>query len=307
MNITNITKRVMLATFNTSVWRARKFDTRATEEVEANHDAKDIGRFNKKLLTEGATSYKDVCAIANRARAYFDAHSLDYDQLGVRLLPTDIYMEVADRQRQFQDEFNAATAVFLADYPRLKEEARSALNGLFDEADYPTPAELAKKFGMRLAVLPFPDASQFDIALPSNVLDGLRADMDQRVVGAVKTANDDLVGRLFEAVQHFANRLYGATNVRLDVTDKVRELSALLPKLNFSGDPALTRILEETQQHLARHSGLDLRNSIDLRKQVAEKAMEIEAQMAAFMGGPPPLAMTEAPAPTSQLFEMLTA
>ncbi|TPQ30624.1 hypothetical protein [Cupriavidus pinatubonensis] len=307
MNITNITKRVMLATFNTSVWRARKFDTRATEEVEANHDAKDIGRFNKKLLTEGATSYKEVCAIANRARAYFDAHSLDYDQLGVRLLPTDIYLEVADRQRQFQDEFNAATAVFLADYPRLKEEARSALNGLFDEADYPTPAELAKKFGMRLAVLPFPDASQFDIALPANVLDGLRSDMDQRVIGAVKTANDDLVGRLFEAVQHFANRLYGATNVRLDVADKVRELSALLPKLNFSGDPALTRILEDTQQHLARHSGLDLRNSTALRKQVVEKAMEIEAQMAAFMGGPPPSAMTEAPTPTSQLFEMLTA
>ncbi|GLC98127.1 hypothetical protein Tamer19_75360 [Cupriavidus sp. TA19] len=305
MNIQDITKRVMLATFNTSVWRARKFDTRATEEVEANHDAKDIGRFNKKLLTDGATSYKEVCAIANRARAYFDAHSLDYDQLGVRLLPTDMYMEVADRQRQFQDEFNAATTVFLGDYPRLKDEARDALNGLFDEADYPTPAELAKKFGMRLAVLPFPDASQFDITLPANVLDGLKTDMDQRVLGAVKTANDDLVGRLFEAVQHFANRLYGATNVRLDVADKVRELSALLPKLNFSGDPALTRILEDTQQHLAGHSGLDLRNSTELRKQVAEKAMEIEAQMAAFMGGPPP--SSDATASASPMFQLLTA
>ncbi|CAN7777379.1 hypothetical protein LJR296_007763 [Cupriavidus necator] len=305
MNIQDITKRVMLATFNTSVWRARKFDTRATEEVEANHDTKDIGRFNKKLLTDGATSYKEVCAIANRARAYFDAHSLDYDQLGVRLLPTDMYMEVADRQRQFQDEFNAATAVFLADYPRLKDEAREALNGLFDDADYPTQAELAKKFGMRLAMLPFPDASQFDIALPANVLDGLKTEMDQRVLGAVKTANDDLVGRLFEAVQHFANRLYGATNVRLDVADKVRELSALLPKLNFSGDPALTRILEDTQQNLARHSGLDLRNSTELRKQVAEKAMEIEAQMAAFMGGPPP--SSDVAAPASPMFQLLTA
>lgn len=305
MNIQDVTKRVMLATFNTSVWRARKFDTRATEEVEANHDTKDIGRFNKKLLTDGATSYKEVCAIANRARAYFDAHSLDYDQLGVRLLPTDMYMEVADRQRQFQDEFNAATAVFLADYPRLKDEAREALNGLFDDADYPTQAELAKKFGMRLAVLPFPNASQFDIALPANVLDGLKTEMDQRVLGAVKTANDDLVGRLFEAVQHFANRLYGATNVRLDVADKVRELSALLPKLNFSGDPALTRILEDTQQHLARHSGLDLRNSTELRKQVAEKAMEIEAQMAAFMGGPP--SSSDVSAPASPMFQLLTA
>ncbi|MGT2491370.1 hypothetical protein ACU4GD_14705 [Cupriavidus basilensis] len=95
-----------------------------------------------------------MCAVANRARAYFDAHSLDYDQLGVRLLPTDMYMEVADRQREFQDEFNATTAVFLADYPRLKEEARAALNGLFDDADYPTQAELAKKFGYAPGTIP---------------------------------------------------------------------------------------------------------------------------------------------------------
>lgn len=287
MNITNLTSRVMLSTLNVSVWRARRFDTRATQAVEAKHEAKDIGRFNKRLLTEGATSYKEVCAIGNRARALFDSHSLAYDQLGVRLLPTAVYMDVAARLRALRDEFEMATEQFLADYPRLKDEAQVALNGLFDESDYPTGAELRKKFGIRFSVLPFPDASQFGIDLPPDVLQGIRNEMDGRVMSAVKTANNDLVGRLYEAVQHFANRLYGEGNVRLDVADKVRELSTLLPKLNFSDDPTLADILAKTQAQLACYTGSQLKDDPLLRLNVAERAMEIEAQMAAFMGGSP--------------------
>ncbi|MGC8213117.1 hypothetical protein [Ralstonia pseudosolanacearum] len=285
MNILDIHQRVMLASLGISVWRARRFDTRATEEVEKNHATKDIGRFNKKLLTDDAISYKSVCSVATQARAFFNAHTLEYDQLGVRLLPTAVYLKVADRLREFQDEFREATSSFLTEYPALKEQAKGALNGLYTEADYPTPEDLSTKFGMRLSPLPFPDASQFGINLPDNVLAGLKADMDERVFSAVKTANEDLVGRLYEAVQHFANRLYGARNVRLGVVDKVRELCDLLPTLNFTQDPALTDILNETRQHLACYTGAELKESPDLRQKVAEKAMEIEAQMAMYMTG----------------------
>ena len=285
MNILNVHERVMLASLGISVWRARRFDTRATEEVEKNHATKDIGRFNKKLLTDDAISYKSVCSIATQARAFFNAHTLEYDQLGVRLLPTAVYLKVADRLREFQDEFREATSAFLAEYPALKEQAKGALNGLYTEAYYPTLEALSTKFGIRLSPLPFPDASQFCINLPANVLDGIKGDMDERVFSAVKTANEDIVGRLYDAVQHFANRLYAGRNVRLGVVDKVRELCDLLPTLNFTQDPALTDILNETRNHLACYTGAELKDSADLRQKVAEKAMEIEAQMAVYMTG----------------------
>jgi hypothetical protein len=72
--------------------------------------------------------------------------------------------------------------------------------------------------------------------------------------------------------------------VRLDVANNVRELCALLPKLNFSNDPKLTHILEQAKTHLAVHTGADLKESSVLRSQVATKAQEIEGLMAAFMG-----------------------
>ncbi|MEX3816127.1 hypothetical protein AB3X96_38880 [Paraburkholderia sp. BR13439] len=287
MNITELKSRVMLSAVTVSAWQARCFDVKATEEVEKNHQAKDIGRFNKRLLPEHAPSYKEVVSIGNRIRRYHYDHSLKYEQLGVRLLPTAIYMGFADQMRKMKDEFDLAVSVFLTDYLNLKEQARAELNGLFNESDYPTFARMSEKFGVKLAVLPFPDASQFGVDLPADVLTDLRSEIDQHVLASISTANNDLVGRLYEAVSKLADKLYGATDVRLGVTNQVRELCELLPKLNFTNDPKLSHILEQAKTHLAVHTGADLKESSVLRSQVAAKASEIEGLMAAFMGGAP--------------------
>ncbi|MGF6383422.1 hypothetical protein OKW31_006423 [Paraburkholderia atlantica] len=287
MNITELKSRVMLSAVTVSAWQARCFDVKATEEVEKNHQAKDIGRFNKRLLPEHAPSYKEVVSIGNRIRRYHYDRSLKYEQLGVRLLPTAIYMDFADQMRKMKDEFDLAVSVFLTDYLNLKEQARVELNGLFNESDYPTLARMSEKFGVKLAVLPFPDASQFGVDLPADVLTDLRSEIDQHVLASITTANNDLVGRLYEAVSKLADKLYGATDVRLGVTNQVRELCELLPKLNFTNDPKLNHILEQAKTHLAVHRGADLKESSVLRSQVAAKASEIEGLMAAFMGGAP--------------------
>jgi hypothetical protein len=277
----------MLSSVTVSAWQARRFDMKATEAVETKHQTKGIGRFNKRLLPEHAPSYHEVTSIGNRIRSYYYAHSLQYDQLGVRLLPTMVYMDVADQLRKMKDEFDLAVSVFLTDYLDLKEKARDEQKDLYNEADYPTLAQMSGKFGVKLSVLPFPDASQFGVELPPNVLTDLRTEIDQHVIASISTANNDLVGRLYEAVSNLADRLYGATDVRMGVTNQVRELCELLPKLNFSNDPKLNHILEQAKKHLAVHTGADLKESRVLRSQVAAKASEIEGLMAAFMGGAP--------------------
>lgn len=301
MNITSIQSKVMLCSVTISSWGARRFDDKLTEEVEQKHQAKSLGRFNKRLLPEHAPSFKEVVALGNRIRAYFYSHTLQYDQLAVRLLPTMIYMEFADKMRSLKDEFDLAVQVFLTDYLDLKERARIELNGTFNEADYPSLAVLSEKFGVKMAVLPFPDASQFGVELPDNVLTGLRTEIDQHVLTSIATANSDLVGRLYEAVSQMASRLYASGNVRLDVANNVRDLCELLPKLNFSNDPKLTHILEQARTHLAVHTGSDLKLSNALRSQVASKAHEIEELMAAFMGTTPAPIVEETDTPQLRL------
>jgi hypothetical protein len=234
----------------------------ARRACERNNESSDGG-------TGGHSSWVVSSTLGNRIRGHFYDHTLKYDQLGVRLLPTMVYMEFAERMRKFKYDYDLAVSVFLTDYLDLKEQARAELNGLFNEADYPTLAALTGKFGVRMSVLPFPDASQFGVDLPENVLTSLRNEIDQHVLASVSTANNDLVGRLYEAVSQMASRLYAVGNVRLDVANNVRELCALLPKLNFSNDPRLTHILEQANKHLAVHTGAELKESSVLRSQVS--------------------------------------
>jgi hypothetical protein len=284
MNITDIQSKVMLCSVTISSWVARRYDGKVTEEVETKHQTRGIGRFNKRLLPEHAPSFAEALSVGNRIRSYYYAHTLHYGQLGVRLLPTMIYMEFAEKMRAMKDEFDLAVSVFLTDYLNLKEQARAELNGLFNEADYPTLVDL-----------------------PEDVLTSLRSEIDQHVMKSISDANSDLVGRLYEAVSNLASRLYSSGNVRLDVANQVRDLCALLPKLNFTNDPKLTHILEQATRHLTAHSGADLKESSVLRSQVAAKAQEIEGLMAAFMGGAPSAPIPAATAEPQKLQLRLVA
>jgi hypothetical protein len=129
--------------------------------VEKNHATKGIGRFNKRLLPEHAPSFKEVMSLGGRIRRHFYDHTLEYNQLSVRLLPTQIYMEFAEQMRRMKDEFDLAVQVFLTDYLDLKELARAEMNGLFNEADYPTLAQLARSsaFACRCCRFPTPASS----------------------------------------------------------------------------------------------------------------------------------------------------
>jgi hypothetical protein len=285
-SITDVASNVMLCGLSVSSWKARKFDDKITAEVEQAHKVEDAGRYNKRLLRKTAMSYNEVLRIEGEMRRYWEKHTLDYKQDAVRLLPTLMYMDFVEELRRLREKFESAISVFLADYPSLKEDARlsPSLGPLFREEHYPTQAELRQKFAVRLTILPFPNAEQFGVSLPQDVLSALRSDIEKHVEFSIKAANQDIVGRLYEAVSKLASTLYLTDSPRLDVANNVRTLCALLPKLNFSGDPALSAILEEAQQHLGNLSGAQLKESAHARAQAAAKASEIESMMAAFMG-----------------------
>jgi hypothetical protein len=236
-----------------------------------------------------ASSYNEVTRIEGEMRRYWETHTLDYKQKSIRIMPTAMYMEFVEEMRRLREKFEMAVSVFLADYPDLKEAARvsPSLGALYREEDYPTQAELKEKFRVSLTILPFPNASQFGVDLPADVLTSLKSELDKHVEHSIKTANRDLVGRLYEAVSKLASTLYLNDSPRLDVANNVKSLCALLPKLNFSNDPELTRILDEAQRHLGGLSGAELKESAFARATAAAKASEIESMMATFMGGAP--------------------
>ncbi|MEW6343088.1 MAG: hypothetical protein AB1704_20695 [Pseudomonadota bacterium] len=306
--ITEISSSVMLCNLSVSAWKARKFDGKVTAEVEEQHQVEDAGRYNKRLLMRTALSYNEVTRIEGEMRRYWESHTLDYKQKSIRILPTAMYMDFVQDMRRLRERFEMAVSLFLSDYPNLKEAARvsQSLGPLYREEDYPTQAQLQEKFRVSLTILPFPNASQFGVDLPADMLTSLKSDLDKHVEYSIKTANRDLVGRLYEAVSKLAATLYLNDSPRLDVANNVKSLCELLPKLNFSNDPDLNRILDEAKLHLGGLSGADLKQSAFARATAAAKASELESMMAAFMGGAPAVpasvtAVEAAKANTTQL------
>lgn len=286
--VENLSQKVMLCNLVISAWQAKRYDQKASTEVQNNHmAAMPIGRYNKNLFPGEAKSFKKVCKLGSAIRAFHYSQTMEYDQLGVRLLPAGIYMEYTAKLREFQRDYDMAVEEFFADYVQLIAEARTLLNGLFRESDYPSIENLRGKFAIKLRVLPFPDADQFGVVLPEPELVGIRESIDEQAQDAVDNAMKDLWDRLYDVVARMSERLSSTDNVFRDsLIENVRDLVDLLPKLNFAGDKKLEELRSMVEHDLAHHEPETLRTDVAARLDTAQKAREIQSAMAAFMGQP---------------------
>lgn len=289
----DLTARAMLVTLSIRQWTARKIDKRVTKEVADSHNASgDVGRYNKVLIARD--SLAEINGIVGAARATHAKYSLPWMQDGTRILPADAFAKYSAEMQAHREAFESAVADFLAAYPSLVDEARDRLNGLFSDDDYPTPAEIERRFAWRVDVLPMPDAADFRVDIGTEAVERIKSDMARAMADAVNSAMDDARERLFKAVRHMADKLADyrpktdterASGIFRDsLVDNVRELVDVLPALNLTGDAALAAAIEATRDKLTAYDAADLREDPIARAEVQEAAAAIADDMAAFMG-----------------------
>jgi hypothetical protein len=77
-----LSEKAMLVNLKISVWTARKFDPKVTQEIERSHNTRgDIGRFNKALVS--LKSVKKYQVIAGEIRTFHYANTLPWGDEGV--------------------------------------------------------------------------------------------------------------------------------------------------------------------------------------------------------------------------------
>ena len=200
------------------------------------------------------------------------------------MLPTANYLGFMAEFRKERDEWNFLVNKFFDGYDDLKDDARRVLGKLYDAADYPHLDEVRRKFHMDLAVYPVP-SSDFRVRIGSEELTRIQQDVEQRVRQAEQTAMQDVWKRLFDRVQHMAEKLADPKAIFRDsMVENAREICALLPRLNFADDPNLEALRQEVEAKLIKHPDA-LRNDPDLRRDTAAEAKKIMDAMGAFMGG----------------------
>lgn len=268
----------MIAYLNISTWTARKFDARVTREIEASYAASNTGRYNKILI---ATEYlANIQKIASAARKYHYENTLPWFDNGGRMLPAANYFSYVQKIDELRNEFTQEVYKFLNLYPGYKDEAQTRLNGMFAEEDYPDPDKLTGKYSLAIQLQPIPDADDFRVSLNEEDVEAIREAYRLQLEKSIGEANKELWSRLYEVVGHMLERLSSAdAKFKNSLVENVRDLCALMPKLNITEDEHLNAIVAEVQQTLARLSPDALRKNAELRGQTASQARKILDKM----------------------------
>lgn len=289
--MTSISSKAMLVYLNIAGWSGRTYDDKASEEVASNHGStkERAGNYNKCLIDPKAETWAEVKRAEDHIRKYHYAHTLKWSINGAQMLTAAEFFEYAAEMQKLEHAWRKTLADFLADYPRLKTNAKHELNGLYDEDQYPGASELASRFTFRIDYFPLPagdDMGRLRDALGVTAeLADMGANIDARVEGATREAMRDLAKRLLEPVQHMAAKLsLPEAKFKDSLVENVRDICDLLPRLNVTGDVELERLCCEVEEKLGSKSPATLRTEPEVRAAVAKEAQAIAKKMAAYMG-----------------------
>lgn len=288
-----LSSRAMLVTFQVSQWTARRIDRKVTREVNEAHNAKQhAGRYNKCLIDPKALL--PVTQAAAEARAEFNRLSLPWTSDGTRILPVAAFDTFQSKMRKCRETFEAKVAEFIAAYPDHIETARVELGEMFNEGEYPSQSGLHRRFRWRISVGQITDNRDWRVALSEEKLDAIREQVEAEMSETMDRAVADCFKRLSDVVGRMAERLRAykpatastkAEGIFRDsLVENVRDVVAVLPMLNITGDAKLAAVIEKARESLCVADAQRLRDDPIIRADVAAEAEAIMADMADFMG-----------------------
>jgi hypothetical protein len=266
--------QAMLITLSVSCWTARKQDKKVAAEVEAAHNARDAGRYNKMLVDK--IHLDPITQFAGQIRSYHYKMTLPWMDNGARLLPSKLFMEYSAEIRKMKLQYQALVNDFIIKYDAtLRQDARQRLGTMYDADDYPEGYELRNKFDVETDIAPVPDGHDFRVDVGDAERDRIGREIAGKVAERQAAAQRDAWVRVRETVSLIQLRL-SADRARIhdSLIENARDLSRLLPGLNVADDPQMDRVCSAiTERLLVDPQGL--RNSRSARIRVASAAAEI--------------------------------
>lgn len=281
---TDIHSRALLVWLTITTWTARKYDKKISQKVNSEyHASSDAGRYNKFLLPGDCAAYKTLVNLAGQIRAEHYSTTLAWSDEGWRLLPVDNFMKYTERYREQQSELRRALDAFIANYPTMQANARSLLNGMYRDEDYPTVQDLRTRFTLDVQYSPVPASGDIRVDLAHDQLQAIEASIANRVESAVKIAVQDSWKRLYEVVARVSETLNVKDKIFRDtLISNAVDICESLKALNVTNDPDLEAMRVRVQSELTRTEPDILRDKPRQRAMVAAKADDILKAMSSF-------------------------
>lgn len=264
----NLTEKSLLVSLVICQWSARKYDRKATKEVNDAHQSKDAGRFNKILIAK--ENLDEIQKIANKARAFHYENTLPWSDTGERLLPSANYFQYIGELSKLKNEFETAVNKFSLAYPTMIDDAKQNLNGLFNQNDY--PLNILDRFSVKTSFMPVPDVSDIRVNLNQEEVEALTKTIQDEMNERFNNAQKDIFQRVKDHLDRMKERLSNVNNsFKNSLFENVLELVELLPRLNVSNNPEIFALCTELKYIYVEPD--NVRKDVTLR---ADKAKEVD-------------------------------
>jgi hypothetical protein len=287
---TEFARQSLLVSLHIKQYAGKKEDKKVSRKARADHAADDdAGAFQKNLVPKDAL--EPITKAVSALRAFHGENTLPWLDEGERVLPSANYESYKTEIEGLKDAFETAVRDFVNNWDGIRAAAKDKLGDMYNESDY--PADIRDKFSCTVRFMPLPTAEDFRVNISADEREVLRGQIAASLDDAARLANADLYRRLGEAVKAMAARLAGYDRdpetgkvsgvFRDSLVENLRDLVALVPRLNFSEDPELEAIRAQVEGELCEHDAQVLRDDDGTRERVAESAEAIGARLAEFM------------------------
>jgi hypothetical protein len=282
---TNVNKAVLVS-LNMGRWGANKMDREMSQEVATAKNLTDVklARVWKSLLPKNE-AMDTINSVHKKARSFHYKNTFAWSQEGYRILPNRNYMPYMEFMRQAEDDSAKAVTALGELMPDLMLRAKTALNSIFKESDYPSVASILKRYYLKVSVMQIPKPEEFTAEVGDAEATRVRADIEKTVTEAFRAANQDLWDRMFATVNKIQERLSDPKGVREQTLKSLREMLGLLDRLNVSGDERLERLRVQALSKLGGFSAKDLNGAADQKAIIVAEAAQMRDAMSVYMGG----------------------
>jgi hypothetical protein len=283
----------MLAGLTISVFSGEKVDRKVSEEVALTHNttASKAGKFSKRIINKVAL--EGIDAIAGRARALHYERTLPWSDNAGRLLSIVGFMDYTAEMGLLSSKFASEIDKFIDLYPRMIEEAKTRLNGMFDVNDYPDISGMRERFSFDINISPLPTGSTWFLDMADEEMNVLRASIDERCDNGIKDAIKDVYGQVAEVTKIMHEKLtayevhpetgkVAGGIFRDSLIGNVAKLADLLPSLNLTNDPALAEIGDRMRNELCKFDAAALRAEPEFREATATAALKLHELAASY-------------------------
>jgi len=273
----------ILVQLSTHGWTGKKKDKQLSTDTCVRQNAdKDVIEAIINLVPPGVLKPIDVA----RGRAY-RKHvelTLPYLDNGLRIIASDMFMDYREKMKPSLAFHRKMVDGLDTVWPELIANKGKRLGNLANKYRLPTLAEVKSRFYITYDIMAVPECTDFRFNVSDEEIAEIQTKAAETHNAAMKKAMTEVWMRLAELVGNVASTMSEKDKKFHDsLITKLKDLCAVLPKYNLTGDVDLENIRKEVSTKLANLDPEDLREIPNKRKQAAKDAEDVMSKIAQYI------------------------